>query len=61
MFELGGHEIEIDLKRYTQEYQRIRTKITEKSSSVDGSISSTSVTTVESLSDCTLTRRSECI
>uniref|UniRef100_A0A915Q538 VHS domain-containing protein n=1 Tax=Setaria digitata TaxID=48799 RepID=A0A915Q538_9BILA len=39
IFEPGSVEVEIDLERYTQEYQRIRTKMTEKSSSGDGSTS----------------------
>ncbi|CAG9541115.1 unnamed protein product [Cercopithifilaria johnstoni] len=60
MFELDGHEVESDRKRYSQEYHRIRTKMTEKSSSADGSISSTSLSTVQSLSDSSLTQ-SECV
>ncbi|VDK61531.1 unnamed protein product [Onchocerca ochengi] len=55
VFESGGPEVEIDLKRYTQEYQRIRTKMTEKSSSTDGSISSASVTSMQSISSASVT------
>ncbi|VBB29488.1 unnamed protein product [Acanthocheilonema viteae] len=47
IFELGGREVENDQKRYTQEHHRIRTKMSEKSSS-DGSMSSTSLSAVQS-------------
>ncbi|MCP9266021.1 Target of Myb protein 1 [Dirofilaria immitis] len=53
LFESSDLDVEIDLKRYTQEYQRIRIKMTEKSSSTDGSIPSAPVTPVQSLSDTT--------
>lgn len=52
--ELDGRKLEFDVQRYTREYQRIRTKMTEKSS-VDNSISSSSVTAVQSLPDSTVT------
>ncbi|VDP11929.1 unnamed protein product [Onchocerca flexuosa] len=55
VFESGDPDVEIDLKRYTQEYQRIRTKMTEKSSSTDGSISSASVTSMQSISNASVT------
>ncbi|VDK88042.1 unnamed protein product [Litomosoides sigmodontis] len=56
IFEMSSSEIENDQKRYIHEYYRIRTKMMEKSSSIDGSISSTSLSTQHSVSNSSLTR-----
>lgn len=35
VFEPGALDVDVDLKRYTQDYQRVRAKVIEKSASTD--------------------------